>query len=132
MIKGIIAGQFDLLHAGSILALRDCKDYCDHLTVALHIDASKQREGKAKPVQSVLERFIQLKACKFVDDIIPYETEEDLTTILLNWDFGVRFLGSDYLERKDITAEGAVPIKYLSRLHHYSSTELKERIKKQK
>jgi len=132
MIKGIIAGQFDILHAGSVLALRDCKNECEHLTVALHVDASKQREGKAKPVQSVLERFIQLKACKFVDDIIPYETEGDLSIILNIGYYDIRFLGGDYWVREDITGKDIVPIKYLCRHHPYSSTELKERIRKQK
>jgi len=128
MKKGFVAGAWDLLHAGHILLLKECDEKCDYLVVALHIDPSVERKEKSKPVQSVYERLIQLKGCRYIDEILIYETEEELETILRSSDIDIRFLGSDYVG-KNITAEKVVPIHIIDRCHNYSSTELKERIK---
>jgi len=129
-MKGFVCGSWDLLHAGHIILLSQCKLYCDDLVVGLHVNPQSEREGKNKPTQSIYERTLQLRGCKYVDKIIVYETEEELKTILRSSGIDIRFLGSDYDGTKDITAEDAVPIKYLERCHNYSSTELKERLKK--
>jgi len=129
---GITFSAFDLLHAGHILLLQDCRRQCDHLIVGLHVDPSIERPQKNTPVQSLFERYLQLRACRYVDSIIPYETESDLLTILASQKVDVRFLGSDY-EDKPFTGErfceeSGIDITYHSRLHHYSTTELRERI----
>ena len=128
-MTGFITGSWDLLHTGHILALRECKQHCDYLVVGLHVDPSIQRNDKNKPIQSVYERMIQLEGCAYVDEIIVYEKESELATILWTSDIDIRFLGSDYLKNKLITAEKAVPIHFIDRHHNYSSTELRERIK---
>lgn len=130
-MRGIIAGSFDLMHTGHILMLRDAKLNCDHLTIALQYDPSIQRKLKNKPIQSLYERYIAVKTSKYVDDVIPYETEEELEIILHYGHFDVRFLGSDYINNEySITGHNIVPIKYLKRDHYYSSSGLRERIKK--
>lgn len=126
--KGFICGAWDLLHAGHVLALEECHKHCGRLIVGLHVDPSVERPEKNKPIQSVYERITQLKACKFVDGIIVYETEAELETILYTNDFNVRFLGADYDENKPITAKDAVQIEKIGRHHNYSSTQLRERI----
>jgi glycerol-3-phosphate cytidylyltransferase len=125
---GITAGSWDLLHAGHILFLKECRRNCSELVVGLLVDPSIERSNKNKPVQSIYERVLQLKACKYVDDVVVYESERELETILTNGHFDIRFMGTDH-EGGKITAENAVPIEFIPRTHNYSSTELVERIK---
>ena len=80
-IIGITCSTFDLLHAGHIIMLEECKKYCDYLICALQVDPSIDRPEKNKPIQSLVERYIQLNAVQYVDKIIPYTTEEELITI---------------------------------------------------
>lgn len=138
MKRGFTAGAFDLLHPGQIKLLYEAKINCDELIVGLHVDPSLENTEKNIPVQTVYERFVQLAACKYVDAIIPYQTERDLVNILVNEEIDIRFLGTDYefdpkdvdSIRKKIIGKNLVPIKYLSRKHDYSSSELRERLKK--
>ena len=119
---GFIAGSFDFLHAGHIHLFKQCKMQCELLIVGLHVDPSVEREGKNKPIESVLEREIQLDACRFVDKVIVYETEEDLSIIFKYYRINVRFLGSDYLEGMlSVTDKDAVPIEYIDSLPIHSS-----------
>lgn len=127
--KGFICGAWDLLHAGHVLALEECKKHCGMLIVGLHVNPQIERPEKNAPIQSIYERVTQLKACKYVDGIIIYETEAELETILYQNNFNVRFLGADYDENKPITAKDAVQIEKIGRHHNYSSTQLRERIK---
>src|SRR3990167_444944 len=123
---GFIAGAFDLLHVGHVHLLKQCKMQCELLIVGLHVDPSVERKGKNKPIESVLEREIKLDACRFVDKIIVYETEEDLSIIFKYYRINVRFLGSDYLEDiLPITDKDAVPIEYIHSLPIHSS-EIRE------
>jgi len=127
---GFIAGAWDLLHSGHLWTLAQCHNYCDYLVVGLHVDPSKQRKHKGKPIQTVFERWNQLLGCRWVDNIFPYETEEDLKNMLHVLAIDVRFLGEDYLKRQDeITGKDIVPIKYIKRGHTYSSSELRRRLK---
>ena len=128
-MTGFICGAWDLLHAGHVLALKECKNHCDYLIVGLHIDPSIERKEKNKPIQSVFERMVQLQGCKYVDKIIMYETENELEKILCSLNIDKRFLGSDYISGKNITAKDAIEIVFINRNHNYSSTELRERIK---
>ena len=93
---GFTCSCFDLLHAGHVAMLEEAKNNCEHLIVGLQIDPSLERDGKSKPIQSLVERQIQLRACKYVDEIIVYKTEKDLyllevkTQIILNFQNGSR------------------------------------------
>jgi glycerol-3-phosphate cytidylyltransferase len=130
---GIVASCFDLFHAGHILMLMEAKENCDRLVVALQSDPSVDRPEKNKPVQALSERYIQLEACKYVDQIIPYDTEADLYNLLAGYDWDIRFLGSDYYGRTDYTGQDLyTPIHYCARRHNYSSSGLRERILKAK
>lgn len=126
---GIVASCFDLFHTGHILMLAEAKRNCDRLVVALQSDPTIDRPEKNKPIQSLFERFVQLAACKYVDGIIAYDTEEDLYNLLSADKWDVRFLGEDYVGRTDFTGYDLnIPIHYCSRKHNYSSSGLRERI----
>jgi glycerol-3-phosphate cytidylyltransferase len=132
MIKGFTCSAFDLLHAGHVEMLRECKQYCDWLIVGLHVDPKIDRPDKNKPVQSIYERFVQLRGCKYVDEIIPYETEEDLINIMGIEPIDVRFVGVEYndiyLTGQDICEQRSIKILFNNRYHGYSSTELRGRL----
>ena len=129
---GITASTFDLLHAGHIMMLSECKKHCDYLICALQNDPSVDRAQKNSPVQSIVERQIQLAACTFVDDIVVYNTEKDLEDILLALPVDVRILGVEYAD-KDFTGKRecqkkGIEIIYNSRDHSFSSTQLRTRV----
>ncbi len=130
---GITFSAWDLLHAGHILMLEEAKSQCDWLVVALQSDPTVDRPEKNKPIQTMYERYIQLKGCRYVDEIIPYTTEEEVQLILESRHFDVRIIGEDYLGKyftgKDICIERNIDIYYNSRQHHLSSSELRKRIK---
>ena len=127
-VVGITAGAFDLFHAGHVLMLKDASNQCDHLIVALQTDPSIDRKEKNKPVQSMYERFVQVDACKYVDEIIPYETEDDLYALIMNNNIDLRIIGNEY-RNEDFTArEVGLEIYYNARNHQWSTTELRERI----
>lgn len=127
---GFTCSSFDLFHAGHVLMLEEAKAQCDWLIVGLQTDPTIDRPDKNKPVQSVFERFVQLKGCKHVDEIVVYETEKDLLDILKSYPINVRILGKEY-EDKEYTGrrlEG-IEIYYNSRNHSFSTTELRNRIR---
>ena len=126
---GFTASSFDLLHAGHILMLREAKTQCDHLICALQIDPTKDRPNyKNKPIQSYMERYIQLSAAKYVEEIIPYVTEEELALLLVHLPIDVRIIGEDY-DEKDYTGKGIREAYYNKRRHNFSTTSLRDRIK---
>ena len=127
-IIGFTCGAMDLLHAGHISMLEECRTQCDYLVVGLHTDPSVDRPEKNKPIQSTYERYVQLRGCRFVDQIIPYDTEDDLLQILKIIQPNVRFIGGDW-EGRDFTGkELDIPVVYNHRTHKYSTTELRDRI----
>lgn len=130
---GITCSSFDLFHAGHVKMLEEAKQYCDYLIVALQTDPTIDRPEKNKPIQSVVERYIQVNACKWVNEIIPYTTERDLEEIFLAFNLDYRFIGEEYIDRhftaKDICQERDIEIIYNSRSHDWSSSELRKRIK---
>lgn len=132
LTNGFTCGTFDLFHAGHIIFLSKCKADCDKLTVGLHIDPSIERPLKNKPVQSVLERFIQLADSKYVDHIIPYETEADLEVIYNMYAMDRRFLGEEYIQSVNtgdyICKSLGIQTVFIARPHSFSSTELRGRI----
>lgn len=129
---GITFSSFDLLHAGHIKMLEEAKTVCDYLIVGLQIDPSHDRPTKNKPTQTIVERYIQLKAVDAVDEIIPYYTEEDLLDILKSFVIDVRIIGDDYLDRdftgKKYCEEKGIEIFYNKRDHRFSSSDLRKRI----
>ena len=126
---GFTCGAFDLLHAGHIVMLEESKSKCDKLIVGLQTDPSIDRPEKNKPIQSVYERFIQLSAVKYIDQIIPYDTEESLMDLLQSQHIDIRFIGEDYREKKFTGSELPIDIEYTSRKHSFSSSSLRERVK---
>ena len=127
---GFTCGTFDLLHAGHVMMLEEIRSQCGYLIVGLQTDPSI-REGKSKPIQSVEERLIQLKAVRYVDEVIQYDTEDDLIELLKDIKPNVRFVGMDWKDNPNLTG-GDLPIeiRYNSRDHGYSSTELKSRVRR--
>ena len=133
MIVGFTCSTFDLFHAGHIMMLKEAKEQCDHLIVGLQTDPTIDRpDTKNKPVQSMFERFIQLQACKYVDEIIPYSTEKELVDILLSYPINVRILGDEY-ENKTFTGRQecinlGIKFYFNKRNHSFSTTELRHRV----
>lgn len=129
---GITFSSFDLLHAGHIKMLEEAKTVCDYLIVGLQIDPSYDRPTKNKPTQSIVERYIQLKAVKEVDEIIPYYSEQDLMDILESFVIDVRIIGDDYRDvdftGKKYCEEKGIEIFYNKRDHRFSTSDLRKRI----
>ena len=130
---GFNCSSFDLFHAGHVTMLKMEKELCDYLKVALQVDPTIDRPGiKNKPVQSVYERYIQLQGCKYVDEILVYETEADLLNLIQTQTFHIRFLSEEY-KNVDVTGkqyciDHGVEIYYHLRRHQYSSTEIRNRV----
>jgi glycerol-3-phosphate cytidylyltransferase len=129
---GITCSTFDLLHAGHIIMLDECKKYCDYLVCALQVDPTIDRKEKNKPVQTLVERYVQLDAVQYVDKIIPYNTEEELITIFSSLDLDVRIIGEEYKDTqftgKDVCLKRGIKIIYNKRDHDFSTTNLRQKI----
>ena len=128
---GFTCSCFDLFHAGHIMMLKEAKAVCDYLIVGLQTDPTIDRKEKNKPIQSVFERFVQLQACKYVDEILVYHTEEDLANLIMTQTMHIRFLGEEY-KNKDFTGkqyciENGIELYYHVRNHSYSTSELRQR-----
>ena len=129
MRVGFTCSTFDLFHAGHVMMLKEAKTQCDHLIVGLQIDPTLDRPGvKNKPIQSVLERFIQVQACKFVDEIIPYATEKELMDILTSYPIDVRIIGEEYRDKQFTGFNLPIAVYFNSRQHSFSTTELRQRV----
>jgi len=134
MRTGITFSAFDLLHAGHIKMLEEAKSKCDYLIVGLQTDPTLDRPNKNKPIQTVVERYIQLKGCKFVDEIVPYATEQDLEDVLKSFQIDMRIVGDEYAV-KDFTGrtyceEKGIELYFNTREHRFSSTSLRKDIVK--
>ena len=128
--KGIIAGAFDVIHPGYIKMFKDAKAHCNHLTVALHLDPSIERDVKLKPVHTKEERREILLGLKDVDEVVFYEVENQFLNYLKSGEYDVRFLGTDYLKGNYTGKDIPIDIVWLSRDHDYSTTRLKTLIYK--
>ena len=130
---GITFSTFDLLHAGHIAMLAEAKNHCDYLIAGLQTDPTIDRpESKNPPVQSIVERQIQLAATRYVDEIVVYQTEKDLEDILLTLPIDVRILGIEY-QQKDFTGmkicrERGIELVFNERDHSFSSSNLRKRV----
>jgi glycerol-3-phosphate cytidylyltransferase len=125
---GFTCSTFDLFHAGHVIMLEEAKKQCDHLIVGLQTDPTIDRPEKNKPVQTVFERYVQLDACKHVNQVVVYATEKELRDILLSYPIDVRILGQEY-EGKDFTGSELDILCYFNkRKHSFSTTELRQRV----
>ena len=126
---GFTCGVFDLCHAGHMLMFREAKSICDHLIVGIQIDPHGLRPGKNKPVQTITERMIQVAACKYVDEVIVYATEDDLRDILISFQIDVRILSEEY-QNTEYTGFNinSHDVYFNKRQHKYSTSELRNRI----
>lgn len=125
---GFTCSTFDCFHAGHIVMLQEAKSLCDYLVCGLLIDPTVDRpETKNKPIQTPFERYVQLSACRYVDEVIPFTTEQEIIDIILTIQPDIRIVGEEY---KDVqhTGKGLCPIHYNKRKHSFSSTDLRNRI----
>ena len=133
MKVGFNCSTFDLFHAGHVTMLREEKRHCDYLMVALQVDPTADRpETKNKPIMSIYERFVCVSACKYVDEVIVYHTEDDLLNLLKTQHIDIRFLGDEY-KWKDFTGkqwclDQGIELFYHERQHPYSSSSLRQRV----
>jgi glycerol-3-phosphate cytidylyltransferase len=129
---GITFSTFDLCHAGHVAMLSECKNHCDYLIAGLQTDPTLDRASKNAPIQTVVERQIQLGCNRFVDEIVVYQTEKDLQDILLTLPIDVRILGIEYENKdftgKDICMNRGIEIVYNGRDHSFSSSNLRKRV----
>jgi len=132
MRVGIVFSAFDLLHSGHVQMLREAKEQCDYLIVGLQTDPTIDRPKKNQPVQTVVERYTQLKGVRYVDEIIPYATESDLEDILTMYHIDVRILGEEYRDLdftgKDICKKRSIQLYFNKRDHRFSSSDLRKRV----
>lgn len=129
---GFTCSTFDLLHAGHILMLEEAKSVCEYLICGLQIDPSIDRTEKNKPVQTIVERYVQLKAVKYVDEIIVYETEQDLVDLIQMLPIDIRILGEEYIDKnftgRDYCIERGIEFYFNKRTHRFSSSGLRKRV----
>ncbi len=125
---GFTCSCFDLFHAGHIMMLKEAKSNCDYLIVGLQTDPTIDRPEKNKPIQSVFERFVQLDACKYVDEVIVYATETELLDILRSYPIDVRIVGDEYADKQFTGKDLNMEIYYNRREHSFSTTELRGRV----
>ena len=136
MIVGFTCSAFDLLHAGHIAMLREAKSQCDYLICGLQVDPSLDRKEKNTPIQTIVERYTQLQAISYVDEIIPYESESDLNDILEVLPIDLRILGEEYKKKdftgKDVCRRRGIELYFNKRDHRFSSSSLRKRISQHK
>lgn len=132
MKVGITFSAFDLLHAGHVKMLEEAKRQCEYLICGLQTDPTIDRPKKNKPVQTVVERYIQLKACKHIDEIVPYATEQDLEDILRAFKIDVRIVGEEYKEKeftgRTYCEENGIELYFNKRNHRFSSSGLRKEV----
>ena len=131
-IVGFTASTFDLLHAGHVSMVREAKEQCDYLICGLQVDPSLDRPEKNKPVQSLVERYTQLAGVKYVDEIIPYQSEDDLIDILNMVNIDIRIIGAEYKDTsftgRATCAKRGIEIYFNKRDHRFSTSDLRKRV----
>ena len=132
MKVGITFSTFDLFHAGHVKMLEEAKSKCDYLIVGLQLDPSIDRPKKNKPTQSIIERYVQLRGCKYIDEIIPYNSENDLIDVLSSFKIDLRIIGEEYKNKvftgKDYCVKNGIEIYYNKREHRFSSSALRKQV----
>jgi glycerol-3-phosphate cytidylyltransferase len=134
MKVGITFSTFDLFHAGHVKMLEEAKSRCDYLIVGLQLDPSIDRPKKNKPTQSIIERYVQLRGCKYIDEIIPYVSESDLIDVLSSFKIDLRIIGEEYIDKvftgKNYCVNNGIEIYYNKREHRFSSSALRKQVVK--
>jgi glycerol-3-phosphate cytidylyltransferase len=125
---GFTCSTFDLFHAGHIMMLKEARTQCDYLIVGLQTDPTIDREEKNKPVQGIFERYVQLQACKYVDEIVVYATEKELLDVLQSYPIDVRILGEEYMTKEFTGNNLDMQLYFNRREHSFSTTELRQRV----
>ena len=129
---GFVASTFDIYHPGYALMLKECRDNCNYLVVALHENPAWERDGKNSPIMSLHERFLLLKSIRYIDEIAPYSNEDELINLLKFYSPDIRFLGSDYdtpeMKKKITGYLLCRETYYISRFHDYSSSGIRKKI----
>jgi glycerol-3-phosphate cytidylyltransferase len=132
MITGFTCSTFDLFHAGHVMMLEEAKSNCDYLIVGLQTNPNIDRPEKNSPIQTLPERFVQIKACKYVDEVIPYQTENELELLLWMLPIQIRILGAEYRTKnftgKDICEKRGIELYFNSREHNLSTSNLRKRV----
>jgi len=132
MKVGITFSTFDLFHAGHVKMLEEAKSKCDYLIVGFQLDPSIDRPKKNKPTQSIIERYVQLRGCKYIDEIIPYVSENDLIDLLSSFKIDLRIIGEEYKNKaftgKDYCVKKGIEIYYNKREHRFSSSALRKEV----
>jgi len=132
MKVGITFSTFDLFHAGHVKMLEEAKSKCDYLIIGLQLDPSIDRPKKNKPTQSIIERYVQLRGCKYIDEIIPYVSENDLIDVLSSFKIDLRIIGEEYKDKvftgKDYCVNNGIEIYYNKREHRFSSSALRKQV----
>jgi len=132
MKVGITFSTFDLFHAGHVKMLEEAKSKCDYLIVGFQLDPSIDRPKKNKPTQSIIERYVQLRGCKYIDEIIPYVSENDLIDLLSSFKIDLRIIGEEYKNKaftgKDYCVKKGIEIYYNKREHRFSSSSLRKEV----
>ena len=125
---GFTCSTFDLFHAGHIMMLKEAREQCDYLLVGLQTDPTIDRPYKNNPIQGVFERYIQLKACKYVDEVVVYATEKELLDVLQSYPIDVRILGDEYASKSFTGDNLDMELYFNRRKHSFSTTELRQRV----
>ena len=129
---GITFSTFDLLHAGHVAMLREAKTVCDYLICGLQVDPSLDSPEKNKPVQTLVERYVQLSGVKYVDEIVCYQSEADVVDILEMFNINVKIMGSEYRDKdftgKDVCERKGIQLYFNNRSHRFSSSDLRKRV----
>ena len=132
MKVGITFSSFDLFHAGHIKMLEEARSKCDYLIVGLQLDPSVNRPDKNKPIQSIVERYVQVRSCRYIDEVVPYVTENDLLDILNSFKIDLRIIGEEYKERsftgKEYCEKSKIKIYYNKRDHRFSTSKIRENV----
>lgn len=128
MITGFTCSTFDLFHAGHIMMLKEAKSVCDYLIVGLQTDPTLDRSTKNKPVQGIFERYVQLQACKYVDEIVVYATEKELLDVLNSYPIDIRIIGEEYKDKQFTGHNIPMQVHFNKRKHSFSTTELRQRV----
>ena len=125
---GFTCSTFDLFHAGHIVMLQESKSLCDYLVCGLLTDPTIDRpDTKSSPIQTPFERYVQLSSCRYVDEVIPFETEQEIIDMVLSIQPDIRIVGEEYRD-KDHTGKGLCKVHYNKRKHSFSSTSLRKRV----
>jgi glycerol-3-phosphate cytidylyltransferase len=125
---GFTCSTFDLFHAGHIMMLKEARTQCDYLIVGLQTDPTIDRPEKNKPIQGIFERYVQLQACKYVDEVVVYATEKELLDVLQSYPIDVRILGDEYASKSFTGSNLDMELYFNRREHSFSTTELRQRV----